>query len=85
MKKITFKSQNVDGKVIEYQYNSVEELEKEWLSDSIDMNVPANDDPIWDVMIDGKPDLREATYDKIESGDYVYFEDLLTYVGIEIW
>lgn len=48
------------------------------------MNVPENDAPIYDVEIDGKPDLREATFEKIGT-DSVWFEDLLTYVGIEIW
>ena len=81
---IRFKALNVDGKEIEYVYQNKDELEKIWRSDDIDMNVPANDDPIYDVEIDGKKDLSEATFDRIGT-DSVWFEDLLTYLGIEIW
>lgn len=81
---IRFKALNVDGKEIEYVYQNKDELEKIWRSDDIDMNVPANDDPIYDVEIDGKKDLSEATFERIGT-DSVWFEDLLTYLGIEIW
>ena len=38
----------------------------------------------YDAEIDGKSDLREATFERIGT-DSVWFEDLLTYLGIEIW
>ena len=81
---IRFKALNVDGKEIEYVYQNKDELEKIWRSDDIDMNVPANDDPIYDVEIDGKKDLSEATFERIGTVS-VWFDDLLTYLGIEIW
>ena len=46
-------------------------------------DLPANDDPIFDVKVDGK-DIRGATFERIGT-DSVWFEDLLTYVGIDIW
>ncbi len=79
---ITFKSQNVDGEIRNWKFNSAKELEDEW--NSAECDVPANDDPIWDVEIDGKADLKEATFERIGT-DSVWFEDLLTYVGINIW
>lgn len=81
---IRFKALNVNGDEIEYSYENKEELERIWRSDDIDMSVPANDDPIYDVEIDGKKDLSEATFERIGT-DSVWFEDLLTYLGIEIW
>ena len=81
---IKFKSLSLDGKEIQYEYKDAKELESIWNSDDIDMNVPANDAPIYDVEIDGKPDIREATFERIGT-DSVWFEDLLTYLGIDIW
>lgn len=81
---ITFTSINVDGKRIEYKYKDATEIEREWKSDNIDMNVPANDDPIYNVMIDGK-EVWVGNLEDNEKGDDVWFEDLLTYLGIEIW
>ena len=81
---IKFKSISIDGNVCEWKYNNAAELEAEWKSDYIDMDVPANDDPIFDVEIDGKTDIREATFERIGT-DSVWFEDLLTYLGIDIW
>lgn len=78
---IRFKARNVDGKEIQYEYKDAKELETIWRSDIIEMNVPENDAPIYDVEIDDK---SEATFEKIGT-DSVWFEDLLTYVGIEIW
>lgn len=71
---IRFKTLNADGKEIQYEYKDAKELETIWRSDDIEMNVPENDAPIYDVEIDSKSDIREAI-----------FEDLLTYLGIEIW
>lgn len=79
---ITFKSMNVDEEIREWKFNDAKELEDEWNSERC--NVPANDDPIWDVIIDGKEDLAEATFERIGT-DSVWFEDLLTYLGIRIW
>lgn len=81
---IRFKALNVDGVEVQYEYKDAKELEEIWRSDDIDMNVPENDAPIYDVEIDGNPDLEEATFERIGT-DSVWFEDLLTYLGIEIW
>ena len=81
---IRFKTLNVDGKETQYEYKDANELETIWRSGDIKMNVPENDAPIYDVEIDGKSDIREATFEKIGT-DSVWFEDLLTYLGIEIW
>lgn len=82
---IRFKALNVDGKEIQYEYKDVKELETIWRSDDIDMNVPENDAPIYDIEIDGESesDIREATLERIGT-DSVWFEDLLTYLGKEI-
>ena len=73
---IRFKTINADGNVCEWQYESVEKLESIWRSDDIDMDVPANDDHIFDVEIDGE---------KKEYPDPdLWFEDFLTFLGIEI-
>lgn len=81
---ITFNSVNCDGKTVEYIYNNKSEIEKEWKSDNIDMRCPANDDPIYNVKIDGK-DVWVGNTEDNDVGDDVWFEDLLTYLGIEIW
>ena len=79
---IEFKSQNHQGEIKEWKYNSAAELEEAWRGLTLD--IPANDDPIFDVVIDGKEDLREATFERIGT-DTVWFEDLLTHLGIDIW
>jgi hypothetical protein len=83
---IRFKTLNTDEKEVQYEYKDVKELETIWRSDDIDMNVPENDASIYDIEIDGKSDsdIREATFKRIGT-DSVWFEDLLTYVGIEVW
>lgn len=78
---IRFKSKNVNWETREWKFNSAKELEEEWYSERC--AVPSNDDPIWDVKIDGKRVLKEATYDKIEEYDSICFADLLIYVGIK--
>ena len=80
---ITFKSLNVDGNERDWKFADAKALEDEW--DSAECDVPANDDPIWDVFVDGDPVLREATKEKADSEDPVWFEDLLTFLGIDIW
>ena len=84
---IRFKAINVDGKEIEYTYQNKDELERIWRSDDIEMYVPANDDPIYDVEIDGEEVYvgRKPDKDERESDVAVWFEDLLTYLGIDIW
>ena len=84
---IKFKALNINGDEMQYEYENKESLEKEWKSDSIDMNVPANDDPVYDVEIDGKAIYvgRKPDKDETESDVTVWFEDILTYLGIEIW
>lgn len=78
---IKFKTLNADGKETQYEYKDVKELETIWRSDDIEMNVPENDAPIYDVEINGKSDIRKATFERIGT-DSVWFKDLLTYLGI---
>ena len=73
---ITFKTTNENDEICIWQYDSAEELEKEWRSDDIDMNVPANDAHMFDVKIDGE---------KKNFPDGTWFEDFLTFIGIDIW
>ena len=84
---IRFKAINVDGKEIEYTYQNKDELERIWRSDDIEMYVPANDDPIYDVEIDGEEVYvgRKPDKDERERDVAVWLEDLLTYLGIDIW
>ena len=72
---IRFNTYNADNNLCLWKYDSVEELERVWRSDDIDMDVPANDDFVFDVVIDGEK--------KDFPGDTL-FEDLLTFLGIEI-
>jgi len=41
------------GKIVEVRYDSVEELKREYWSDKIDMNVPANDANVIFASVDG--------------------------------
>lgn len=72
---IRFKTINADGNVCEWQYESVEKLESIWRSDDIDMDVPANDDPVFDIEIDGKRKFVPIP---------IHFEDFLEILGIDI-
>lgn len=72
---------NIDGERRQWKWKDADELYEKWMDDFCDL--PANDDPIFDVKVDGK-DIREATFERIGT-DSVWFEDLLTYVGIDIW
>ena len=74
---IQFKTVNDLNVICTWEYESAEKLKDIWLSEDIDMNVPANDAEIFSVVIDGK----EMSFP--EEG--FWFEDLLTYLGIEIW
>lgn len=79
---ITFNSRNIDGNVREWDFESVKELEDTWKSP--DADVPANDDPIWNVKVDGAS-VWVGNPEDVDEGDEVWFEDLLTYCFIEIW
>lgn len=79
---IEFNSRNIDGEVRKWKFDSKEDIEKEWKSP--DADVPANDDPIWNVYVDGTQ-IVWTTNKKYTEDDPVWFEDLLTYLGIEIW
>lgn len=82
---ITFKSININEEIREWEFESAEAIEKAWKDiDGEGVDLPANDDPIFDVVVDGKEDIEEATFERIGT-DSVWFEDLLTYLGIEIW
>ena len=78
---------NMNDEEIEYEYRDVKELEEIWKSDDIDMNVPENDAEVTYCEKDGKvifEDIVDKTF-KRNGTDTVWFEDLLTYFGIEIW
>ena len=75
---IVIKVKTDDGKAC-YVYSSLTTLSSEWLSDDIDMNVPANDAEVLSVT-EGDKDITG----KIVSQDngMVTFEDVLVYYGI---
>lgn len=73
---ISFKSINIDGQECSWGYRNRQEIKNEWLSDSIDMNVPANDDEIFDVYVDGMKIFSSP-------GIKYCFEDLIKHLGIE--
>lgn len=78
---------NADGKEIQYKYENAEQLKNEWESDSIDMNVPDNDATVTQLEVDSNiifDDVVDNTF-KRNGTDTVWFEDVLTYFGIEIW
>lgn len=52
---LTFTAINEDGKYISYEYKTIEELRKEYWSDSIDMNAPSNDSAITECDFRGTP------------------------------
>jgi len=79
---IIFKSLNIDGDTRTWRFESVDDIVDAW--NSPDADVPANDDPIWDVYVGDKHVLREAVPNKSYE-DSVWFEDLLTYLGVDIW
>lgn len=56
---------NEDGKHIEYAYNSIEELRKEYWSDNIDADIPSNDAPIVDCELKEIPLYFDTFYDII--------------------
>ena len=66
---IKFTTINVDGIKITREFNTVEEIKKDWYSD--DCTLPANDDEIIYAELDG----IQLHYPKI-------FEDLLDELGI---
>lgn len=81
---IQFKTINSNGDSCTWEYENAVDLKIKWRSESCDETVPDNEEPIYDVVIDGKSDLKEATFERIGT-DSVWFEDLLTYLGIRIW
>lgn len=66
---IRFIAVNVDGYEVEYEYNTVEEIKKEWYSD--DCGLPANDADVIEAWIDNK---------KIEAQEFM---DIIYALGIE--
>lgn len=49
---ITFKSRNIDRQTRLWEFESIEQIKEIWNSD--DPDLPANDDPIWDVDVHGR-------------------------------
>lgn len=71
---VSFKSENIDGEIREWN-TTVQKLVDEW---QYGLDVPANDDPVWDIYIDGY-------YVELAPEKEAWFEDLLTYLGVNIW
>ena len=71
---VSFKSENIDGEIREWN-TTVQKLVDEW---KYGLDVPANDDPVWDIFIDGY-------YVELAPEKEAWFEDLLTYLGVIIW
>ena len=65
---VSFKSENIDGEIREWN-TTVKKLVDEW---QYGLDVPANDDPVWDICIDGY-------YVELAPKKEAWFEDLLTY------
>lgn len=68
MRVIQFKSRNVDNVEREWAFPNIVALEEKWVSDECDL--PANDDPIYEVKV-GIHTICVET-----------FEELLQYLGI---
>lgn len=82
---IKFKSINIDGKEKDWEFDSRSELESGWNCPFVDL--PANDDPVFHIELDGKEVWLGGKPEKGEcdSDVSVWFEDILTYLGIDIW
>ena len=65
---IKFKTINVDGMEIVREFNTMEEIKNDWYSD--DCTLPANDDKVVFVEVDGKNIEAEI------------FEDIIKALGI---
>ena len=78
---------NADENEVQYKYKDAKELERIWKSDCIDMNVPENDAELIDAWVDDKHVFENVIdYGFNRNGtDSIWFEDFLTYLGIEIW
>ena len=64
---LSFTAINEDGKYISYDFESIEQLGKEYWSDDIDMNVPANDTPITECEYKGTPLYFDTFIDLIKT------------------
>lgn len=72
---ISFKSTNIDGNLVEWQFNEAYEIEDEFYGDA---DLPANDDEIYDVDIDGVSIFIEGV-----TGERPVFLDLVHLLGVE--
>lgn len=79
---ITFKSRNVEGEVKDWKFDCAEDLIDEWNGEC---DLPSNDDTVWAIDIDGKRVLDSDEQLERMGTDEVWFEDLLTYLGVDIW
>lgn len=77
---ITFTSRNALGEIIEWKFKSKEDLKEAYDEGA----GPVDDDQVWNVKINGK-DVWVGNTEDNDVGDDVWFEDLLTYLGFEIW
>lgn len=84
---IIIKTLDSNDEVRTWKYEDKDALEREWRSDSIDMDVPENDAEVISCEVDDKKifdAVSDYTFKRIGT-DTVWFEDLLTYFDIEIW
>lgn len=65
---LKFTVTNSDGKSVNYEFESIDALSKEYWSDSIDMNVPENDAPVTECEFMGTP----LYFDSFEELIYVF-------------
>jgi hypothetical protein len=72
---ISFSSRNIDGKLINWQFNEAYEIEDEFWGDA---DLPANDDEIFDLEIDSVSLFIEGII-----GTRPVFLDLVHLLGIE--
>ena len=62
---IKFTTINVDGMEVEREFNTAEEIEKDWYSD--DCSLPANDDEVISAEVDGEEIEAEIFLDIIKA------------------
>jgi hypothetical protein len=79
---IDFDSWSDDSKVKSYHFDSVEDLKNAWEKGE---GVPNIDDPVANVVVNGKPVYVGAHPESVEPSvlDEVWFEDILTYFDME--
>ena len=73
---ITFKSINVDGQTIDWDFETVKDIKDTWLDPDCDL--PANDDEVFDICIDGRMILSKMSFLEMLSnltGEDLFIKD----------